>query len=77
MHSQSIKTNLKIALIPVLGFLLLYLVSRGRTSTEESQVDTLVTVASDTTARGTPTQDLEKPLTSTKSDWPEFELKDI
>ena len=77
MHSQSIKTNLKIALIPVLGFLLLYLVLRGRIGSEESPIDPLVTVTSDTTASSNRTQDQEKPLTSAQSDWPEFQLNDL
>jgi hypothetical protein len=77
--------NLKIALIPILGLILVYLVMRNPTDGEQTSVDPPVSVSVTETPRSVlnqeptrpPTKSQTKPFAQAVSSWPKFEVDDL
>jgi hypothetical protein len=77
MNSPSMNNNLKIALIPALGLVLVYLVLRGRNGSEQSSVETPVRVADNETSRSIRSQEPTTPVTQAISNWQKFAIEDL
>jgi hypothetical protein len=77
MNLPSMNNNHKIALIPVLGLVLVYLVMRSRTGTEQTSAEPPASVALNETSSDTPNQEPTKPVAQAISNWPKFEIHDL
>jgi hypothetical protein len=77
MMSPSMNKNLKLASIPVLGLVLVYVIVRGRNSGDQASVDPAVNLVADAVPTRASTQALNKSLVQTSYEWPTFELEDL